>query len=99
MNSGNRTKLYRTALFSGALSIASYVLLFMHQEWVTRHFTRGGVYAVLPIATAFYFSFVHGTFTSCLLHALGFRVAKSASADQGQTGGSAQGDRPPCPPA
>ena len=74
-----RAKLYGTTLLSGAVSILSYILLYTHQDWVTRHFTRGGVYAVLPIATAFYFSFVHGTFTSCLLEVLGFRAKKSAA--------------------
>ena len=78
MTSGDRIKLYGTALLTGVLSITSYVLLFTHQEWVTRNFTRGGVYALLPIGTAFYFSIVHGTFTSCVLHALGFRTAGSA---------------------
>jgi hypothetical protein len=81
-------KLYGTTLLLGAVSISSYILLYTHQGWVTRNFTRGGVYAVLPIATAFYFSIVHGTFTSHLLHALGFRAAGSRAADQKQSGTS-----------
>ena len=92
MSSGKRMKLYLTTLLSGALSISSYIFLFTHQEWVTRNFTRGGVYAVLPIATAFYFSLVHGAFTSCLLHALGFRTANSAAANREQAGGSSRGE-------
>ena len=91
----SRRKLYGATLLSGALSISSYVLLYTHQEWVTRYFTRGGVYAVLPIATAFYFSFVHGTFTSCLLRVLGFRAAGSGAADQEQAGVSQQSDAQP----
>jgi hypothetical protein len=85
-------RLYGTTLLSGVLSIASYILLFTHQEWVTRNFTRGGVYAVLPIAAAFYFSFVHGTFTSCLLHALGLRAADSAAANRKHVVDESQGD-------
>jgi len=86
----NRRRLYGTTLLSGAVSISSYILLYTHQDWVTRNFTRGGVYAVLPIATAFYFSFVHGTFTSCLLHVVGFRTATGAAADKRQAGDSSQ---------
>ncbi len=95
MVSVNRRRLYGTTLLLGAVSISSYILLYTHQEWVTRNFTRGGVYAVLPIATAFYFSFVHGTFTSCLLHVLGFRVAGSGATDQEQAWTSSQGEAQP----
>ena len=83
----SRVRLYGTALFTGILSISSYILLYTHQDWVTRNFTRGGVYAVLPIATAFYFSFVHGTFTSCLLHGLGVRAARGPVADKTRPAG------------
>ncbi len=75
MSTNNRRKLHITTFVSGILSISSYILLYTHQEWVTRNFTRGGIYALLPIVTAFYFSFIHGTFTSCLLHTFGLRVA------------------------
>ena len=90
MASGNRKKPYVIALSTGVVSVASYVLLYTHQDWVTRNFTRGGVYALLPIAAAFYFSFVHGTFTSCLLHALGFRIANSAALGQDQARNSSE---------
>ncbi len=99
MASSNRRRLYGTTLLSGAVSISSYILLYAHQEWVTRNFTHGGVYAVLPIVTAFYFSLVHGTFASCLLQVLGLRVATSAAADRKQAGGSSQDEVHPCPPA
>jgi len=90
MATNNRGKLYVTTLLSGVVSIASYVLLFTHQEWVICNFTRGGVYAALPIVTAFWFSFVHGTFTSCLLQALGFRAAAGAAADTKRAGNPSQ---------
>jgi hypothetical protein len=92
MASVNRRRLYGTTLLTGVLSISSYILLFTHQKWVIRNFTRGGVYAVLPIATAFYFSFVHGTFTSCLLQVLGFRAAVGATADREQAGNPSQNE-------
>jgi len=88
MDGSHRKKLYGTTLLFGALSISSYILLFAHQEWVTRHFTRGGVYAVLPIVTAFYFSLVHGTFASCLLRVFGLRAAARSATDKRQSEGS-----------
>ena len=94
MTPSNLRRPYGTALLSGAVSISSYILLYTHQEWVTRNFTRGGVYAVLPIATAFYFSFVHGTFTSCLLHVLGCRVATSVAAGKKAEGSSQEQVQP-----
>ena len=36
-----------------------------------------GMYALLPIATAFLFSFVHGSFTSNFWTAFGIEAAKS----------------------
>ena len=88
----SRGKLYRTTVISGVLSISSFIILFTHQAWVTRHFTRGGVYAALPIVTAFYFSFVHGTFTSCLLSLLGVRVGRGAPARTPNGGAASQSE-------
>ncbi len=82
MASSDRRKLYGITLLSGAVSILSYILVYTHQEWVTRNFTRGGGYAVLPIATAFYFALVHGTFTSCILNVLGIRAIASSSTEK-----------------
>ena len=93
----NRTRLYGLTALSGVVSITSYILLYTHQEWVTRHFTRGGVYAALPIATAFYFSFVHGTFTSCLLQVLGLRASnRAAPSGGGGASGPSAGEVRPC---
>jgi len=99
MVSGSRKRLYCMTVLSGVVSISSYVFLYTHQEWVTLNFTRGGVYAVFPIATAFYFSFVHGAFTSCLLRVLGFREARSAVAGNKRNGGGSEGEVRSCPPA
>ncbi len=84
MPSKDRKKTYLMTLFTGVLSISSYIILYTNQDWVVRNFTRGGVYAVLPISTAFYFSFVHGTFVSCLLELFGIRVAKKPVRNEAQ---------------
>ncbi|HMK44929.1 MAG TPA: hypothetical protein VK445_12410 [Dissulfurispiraceae bacterium] len=47
----------------GILSFVLYMILLLHQEMITGVFARGEEYALLPIVTAFIFSFVHGSFT------------------------------------
>lgn len=71
-----RKKPYIKAIGLGALSIASYVVLFTHADLVMENFVKGGVYAVFPILTALYFSLVHGSFASTVLSVLGITAAK-----------------------
>lgn len=65
-----------SAIFWGIISIAMYFALLSNQELVNNNFTVGGLSALLPIATAFAFSFVHGNFTSDFWSALGVEAAK-----------------------
>ena len=77
-NSGKSTgkrPVMQTLLF-GSMSISAYVFLFWNEAWVTDNFTRGGWYAAYPIATAFFFSLVHGGFTSHLITTLGLEEKK-----------------------
>jgi len=62
----------------GALSVASYFLLFSNEQLVTQTYTLGGWYAAFPVLTAFFFSFVHGAFASNLLSVLGLEAKKTA---------------------
>jgi len=64
------------AIIFGVLSIGLYALLFVKEDMINSTFGRGGAYAVLPIATAFLFSFVHGNFTGNFWSALGIEAAK-----------------------
>ncbi len=75
MKEKNKKPYLNTVIF-GAFSLASYIVLFMNQEVVTDFFTKGGKYAVLPIATAFYFSFLHGAFASNLISVMGLEAKK-----------------------
>ena len=43
---------------------------------ITSYFGRGGMYAVLPIVTAFLFSFIHGSFTGDFWTVLGVEAKK-----------------------
>lgn len=60
----------------GIISIALYVILLTKQDTVISYFGRGGLYAVLPIATALLFSFVHGSFTGNFWTVLGIEASK-----------------------
>ncbi len=75
--STNKKKPYGTAAITGALSIASYIVLFSNIDSVMDYFTKGGYYAAFPIMTALYFSFIHGTFASSVISLIGLEPAKS----------------------
>ncbi len=77
MATTTKKKALVSAIIFGALSIGLYALLFVKQDLVNATFGKGGVYALLPIATAFAFSFVHGNFTGSFWSALGIEAAKS----------------------
>ena len=48
----------------GICSAVIYGAILLNQGLITAYFTRGALYAALPIAGAFALSFVHGNFTS-----------------------------------
>ena len=77
MSSTTRNKAFVSAIVMGVFSIGMYALLFIKQDLVNATFGKGGAYALLPIATAFVFSFVHGSFTGNFWTALGIEAAKS----------------------
>jgi F0F1-type ATP synthase assembly protein I len=60
----------------GIMSITLYVLLLSNQDFINNNFVRGGIYALLPIATAFIFSFFHGSFTGSFWTVLGVEARK-----------------------
>ena len=62
-------------ILSGTASAACYVALFAYEHEVMAAFTRtDGWYPVLPIVTAFVFSFAHGAFTGYFWEVLGVRA-------------------------
>jgi len=63
-------------LLAGAVSISLYVALMTNQDFINSTFAKGGLYAFLPIATAFIFSFIHGSFTGHFWTVLGVEASK-----------------------
>jgi len=72
----SKKKPYGAAIILGVISLALYVGLLTQQEVVNEYFTKGGVYAFLPIGAAFLFSLVHGNFTGNFWTVLGVEASK-----------------------
>ncbi|MEW6607902.1 MAG: hypothetical protein AB1414_10715 [bacterium] len=82
-----KKKPYRKMIWMGILSIGLYTALLMKQDIINDYFTRGGIYALLPIITAFLFSFVHGSFTGNFWTVMGIEAVKKEtkkSEDEGE---------------
>jgi hypothetical protein len=63
----------------GALTAGLYAAVFTNQEFVMKYFTKGGVYALLPVAVVFAVSYFHGNFTSSFWSALGIEGSKTTA--------------------
>lgn len=70
----SKKKFIAKTLLCGVVSACLYAAVFTHADLVMQFFTRGGVYAALPIATVFVFSFAHGAFAGNLWSALGIEA-------------------------
>jgi len=77
MGSANvKKKPYVKAFLFGVVSVALYAALLANQDLINDNFARGGAYALLPIAAAFAFSFVHGNFTGHFWTLMGVEASK-----------------------
>jgi len=72
----NRGKLITRTIGLGLASAALYAAVFTNSSIVMKYFTKGGIFAALPIVTVFAFSFVYGPFTSNLWSLLGIEATK-----------------------
>ena len=71
-----KKKPYVKTILLGIISVALYALLLMKQDFINENFGKGGLYAFLPIAAAFIFSLVHGSFTGNFWTVMGVEAAK-----------------------
>ena len=60
----------------GLISIALYTTLLLKQDLINENFAKGGWFALLPIITAFVFSYFHGGFTGHFWTVLGIEAAR-----------------------
>ncbi len=75
-NAKKGKKPYLKALLFGIVSLVLYVLVFTNEQFVRETWAKGGVYAVLPLATVFVFSFIHGNFADGLMYLFGLTAKK-----------------------
>ena len=75
--SGTKAKPWGKAIALGALSLASYIVLFKNEVQVMELYTKGGINTAFPIITVFWFSFIHGGFASNMLTCLGIEAKSS----------------------
>lgn len=73
-----KNKPYLSTIIYGAIVFGMYWFLLTNQELIMSYTSKGGyLYALLPIATAFLFSYFHGTFTGNFWTVLGISAAKN----------------------
>jgi F0F1-type ATP synthase assembly protein I len=75
-SSFEKKKPYVKTILLGIIVAVFYAVLLTKQDYINQYFARGGVYAFLPIATAFIFSFAHGSFTGNFWTSLGIEAKK-----------------------
>lgn len=77
MASSSKKKPVGRMLIMGACSCVLYYALMTNQGLINSTFGKGGMtYALLPIVTAFIFSYFHGAFTGDFWTVLGIEAAK-----------------------
>jgi hypothetical protein len=71
-----RKKPVTPLILTGIVSAGLYIALLSNQDYLNSTFGRGGLFAFLPIITAFLFSYFHGTFTGHFWTMLGVEASK-----------------------
>lgn len=74
-----RKKALKSAIVFGAITAAMYLAVFLNEGLVMTYFTKGGIYAALPVLTVFAVSFAHGAFTGSFWSALGIEASKKVT--------------------
>ena len=74
-----RMKALKGTVIFGLITAALYAAVFLNSATVMKYFTKGGLYALLPVGTAFLFSFMHGAFTGNFWSALGIEASKKVT--------------------
>jgi hypothetical protein len=77
MSTTSKKRHVKNCLLFGALTVGVYAAVFANQDLVMKYFTKGGLYALLPVAVVFAVSYVHGNFTSAFWSALGIEGSKA----------------------
>lgn len=79
MSTSSKKRHVKNCFLFGGLTAGLYASVFAYQDVVMTYFTKGGLYAALPVATVFAVSYFHGNFTSAFWSALGIEASKNSS--------------------
>lgn len=79
MSTTSKKRHLKNCFTFGILTAAVYAAVFANQELVMAYFTKGGVYALLPVAVVFLISYAHGNFTSSFWSALGIEGSRTTT--------------------
>jgi hypothetical protein len=74
-----RMKALKGTVIFGLITAAVYAAVFLNSDLVMKYFTKGGMYALLPVGAAFLVSFVHGAFTGNFWTAMGIEASKKVT--------------------
>lgn len=80
----NKKNYWMKTLVFGSVTGALYAAIFSNFDRFMHYLTKGGIYALLPVATVFVFSYVHGSFFSNLGSALGIEGSKATYVEKGE---------------
>jgi hypothetical protein len=82
MKAPSRKSYFKKTLIFGTVTAGLFAAVFSNSDLVMHYCTKGGVYAILPVAIVFAFSYVHGSFTSNFWSALGIEGSRGAAVKQ-----------------
>jgi peptidoglycan/LPS O-acetylase OafA/YrhL len=82
-NRKRRLRALKRAFFWGVISLSIYLAVFLNQDFVTRHFTRGGIFALVIIVTALAVSLIHGSFANYTIDISGIRPYQDGKQQEG----------------
>ena len=74
-----RARAVKSAVIFGLITAAFYAVIFLNEGTVMKYFTKGGMYAFLPVGAALVVSFIHGSFTGNFWTALGIEASKKVT--------------------
>jgi hypothetical protein len=80
MSTTSKKRHFKSCVLFGALTTGLYASVFANQDAVMTYFTKGGLFALLPVATVFAVSYFHGNFTSSFWSALGIEASQKSTA-------------------
>ncbi|MFH0783588.1 MAG: universal stress protein [Pseudomonadota bacterium] len=90
MSTTSKKRHVKNCLVFGGLTAGLYAAVFTHPDIIMSYLTKGGFYALLPVAVVLCVSYVHGNFTNSFWAALGIegsniKAPKQADVQQDKT--------------